>query len=88
MAGAAIIDTKTLGKPPELIGERSQEYADWSFITRAYLRQVDAAFGDIFNIIDSVPDDEEDGLRLGRLGEIHRRRADTMMAVLTMLCQK
>eukprot|EP00969_Alexandrium_andersonii_P230113 10162888-Alexandrium_andersonii.AAC.1 len=41
MAAAAIIDTKTLGKPPQLIGESPQEYADWSFITRAYLRQVD-----------------------------------------------
>eukprot|EP00969_Alexandrium_andersonii_P330387 14601824-Alexandrium_andersonii.AAC.1 len=80
MAAAAIIDTKTRGKPPQLIGESPQEHADWSFTTRAYLRQVDAAFGDIFNIIDSVPDDEEDGLTLGRLSEIHRQRADTMMA--------
>eukprot|EP00969_Alexandrium_andersonii_P121331 5363304-Alexandrium_andersonii.AAC.1 len=63
-AAAQIIDTKTLGKPPQLVGESPQEYADWSFITRAYLRQVDAASGDIFNITDSVPDGEEDGLEL------------------------
>ena len=84
----AFLDTKLLGKPPNLHGKQG-EYADWAYITRGYVCLVDPQMGDVLTWAEDMSADRVKAgeLSLAQLPPAHLQVAGTLHHCLTMLCR-
>ena len=84
----AFLDTKLLGKPPNLHGKQG-EYADWAYITRGYVCLLDPQMGDVLTRAEDMSADRVKAgeLSLAQLPPAHLQVAGTLHHCLTMLCR-